>query len=349
MRPSTVTTLAAPPRRVPAPLPRTAGIPRETTTVNRNLHSNSNNITSSPTGFLNQLRSTASNKGSSSSSKRNNKCSEDLSTLPRTTLGRPGPLGAPPSSEAAAASVRVNPFQFHQFTARPQPQPQPQQQQQQQLYQHQPHRSVDNYRAGQSPMLQSPVSGLSPQLARLTRTLKRNSDNNTDSAYSTATLATDYQNVMTVSDDNVYCEISSPAAAAAGAGGCNYPVPANVGGAQHHHNHYPRRPRWPRVHNEDDDTATDVHNLSDFSDDDYGDDDAGEELVQMTTGESDSSNNSRRNNKSRQRSKNWIGSPSSSDSRRRQTSATSTPLRARSRQQQQQQFDFVNGKVSAII
>ena len=60
---------------------------------------------------------------------------------------------------------------------------------------------------------------------RLTRTLKRSSEttpplnsSSGDSAYSTATLnnaSSDYQNVMTVSDDNVYCEIASPAAAAA--------------------------------------------------------------------------------------------------------------------------------------
>ena len=60
-------------------------------------------------------------------------------------------------------------------------------------------------------------------LSRLTRTLKRSSEttpplnsSSADSAYSTATInnASDYQNVMTVSDDNVYCEIASPAGAA---------------------------------------------------------------------------------------------------------------------------------------
>ena len=59
---------------------------------------------------------------------------------------------------------------------------------------------------------------------RLTRTLKRSSEtpsnSSADSAYSTATINNassdnDYQNVMTVSDDNVYCEIASPAGAAA--------------------------------------------------------------------------------------------------------------------------------------
>ena len=57
---------------------------------------------------------------------------------------------------------------------------------------------------------------------RLTRTLKRSSEtpppnSSADSAYSTAATinnvsdGNDYQNVMTVSDDNVYCEIASPA------------------------------------------------------------------------------------------------------------------------------------------
>lgn len=110
---------------------------------------------------------------------------------------------------------------------------------------------------------------MSPQLARLTRTLKRNSEtppnsSTTDSAYSTATInISDYQNVMTVSDDNVYCEIASPAGA--------HQIPTFVGG---HHRH--PKPRYPYHHhhhhhaamaNDNDDTASDVHNLTDFSDD----------------------------------------------------------------------------------
>jgi hypothetical protein len=106
-------------------------------------------------------------------------------------------------------NIRVNPLtqqqqqQYRQHTTATRPQQQPQQQLQQP-----PPRPADNYCGG----------GLSPQLQRLTRTLKRSSDaianrsntNTSDSAYSTA--ADNYHhNGMTVSDENMYCEISTPA------------------------------------------------------------------------------------------------------------------------------------------
>ncbi len=278
------TTLAAPPRRAPEPLPRrtaattaTAGrIPTAASAAqspHRRGHHNSSNsssVCSSP--FLSQLRSTGYNNGIICSSS-NREASDpsassvadpDLSTLPRTTLSSRGP-------HPCQSSVRVNPLQYHQFAPPQSPQP-PTGAFSPAAPRPSSARPADNYRP---PAAAGTAAGLSPQLARLTRTLRRSSDlaaaaaNNTDSAYSTATLATDYQSAMPLAsnagdlaqEDNVYAEISSPVVHP------SFPTNGFFGGAA-------RRSRFTRTGGgciiPDDggnDTATDVRNLSDFSDD----------------------------------------------------------------------------------